>query len=250
MTPHTPYIPERAFERGAEAFAQTPPPYRLCCDLAMLTLLVETRALCEWAGIPVLPARRSPLAVLLARYHRGRFGPNDTPLEPSPGRGHVYDEVAFSFPLDGLRGNRGCFPELWLDTPEPTPIDLGWHYGFPKYPAAIHWRQRGRDLSVSARPHVPEHVSLNEQSLSVRGRLIGRVPTAPLIARIAGRAEFSRTGMRASMRIESAERARVLFVRAVEMANSPISGHFKTVPVGIWLERAWLFLGPPEGERP
>lgn len=247
VTPRLPIsVPADAQVRGARAFADQPPPYYLNCDLATITLLVETRSVCEWANIPAARARRLPLAVLLARYHRGRYGPTGTPVEPLPGRQYVYDEVTFALAHRGMRAGCGMFPALWLDTPEPNPIDLGWHYGFPKFPGTIDWRQTGSRLSVSARPDGQEELDSDTPRLHVRARTFGLIPAAPLVARIAGRAEFPLTGRRATMRIESAQRARLLLIRELRLDNLPISGRFKTMPVGTWLENAWLLLGPPD----
>lgn len=224
---------------AAATFRRFPPPYRLVCDLALLLLFVEADVATRWAEVPVLSLLgRAPLLVMLARYYRAEYGPERRPLLPPEGDSELYKEVACALLVKGSRGSEMTFPHLWLESPAPIPLELGWHYGFPKYEASLTWVRNGRAIRLEAQDD-------RGSILSFKGSTLGRLPVAPVVAASAFRGVFPITGRQAPMWFESARRVSFLYVRQFTAPRLEPLGRMGRSPLGLWLEQATLFLGSP-----
>lgn len=232
-------LTDRFSARGAAAFQRVPPPYRLVCDLALLPLWMEAGPAAHWAGVPIVSLLgQAPLLVMLARYHRAEYGPERVPLLPPKGHHELYKEIACALVVKGSRGSELTFPQLWVESPDPTPLELGWHYGFPKEEATLAWMQDGRTVQMDA-------WDSQGPILSFEGRIFGRLPAGAVLAASAFRGLFPKTGRKAPMWVESAARVSFLHIRQFTAPRLEMSGTPGRSPVGLWLEQATLFLGAP-----
>ncbi|MBI4498499.1 MAG: hypothetical protein HY689_11435 [Chloroflexi bacterium] len=216
-----------------------PPPYRLCCTLACFLRMVPAEAAARWAGAPVRASLgRVPLLVLVARYTWAAVGPEQRLLLPAPGTAALYREVAGAVLLEGLGGSTVTFPALWVDSPDRLPLDLGWRYGFPKYPAAVELIAEGRRVLARA-------ADAQGELLRAEGWRTVPLPGRAVAAVAALRAVFPVSGLEAALRLGRVERAALLVVRRLWLPRLDALGLTGPTLGGLWLEGVRLDLSEP-----
>lgn len=239
MQEPTPMLPEKA-TTVHELMERYPPPYRLAGDLAIFPMLVNAARAAAWAGMPVVGALGSaPLFLVAARYYGAEYGEARTPLSFRLSGSDFYREIACVLFTGVLPGFSFGFPRLWVDSCDPTPLELGWHYGFPKSPATIAFRQDEGMIEVSASDE-------RGAIFSARSRQRVSVPARLATALAFGDGIFPHTGLRARLRLDRASRASLLLVQRWELPRLDTGGVGGRARLGLWLEGVTLLLGRPE----
>ena len=235
----TPMLPAKAAALR-ELIERYPPPYRLAGDLAIFPMLVNAARATSWAGMPVIGVLGSaPLFLVAARYYGAEYGEARTPLSFCPSGSDFYREIACVVFTGILPGFSFGFPRLWVDSYDPTPLELGWYYGFPKSPATIVFRQDEGMIEVTAS---------DERGAIFLARSRQRVSLPPRLATALafGDGLFPHTGLRARLRLDRASRASLLQVQRWELPRLDTGGVGGRARLGLWLEGVTLSLGLPE----
>lgn len=233
-------LPDDWRERAERRAATYPPPYQLTCDLAVFPVLASTSRLAQLTGLsPVGIGGVSLAFVTAARYLSASFGEQRKPFPFQPSGQDFYREVAIIVVQRLLPGFAFAFPHLWVDCNDPSPLEIGWRYGFPKGPASILLEQRGNELCIEASDD-------QARVLTARARNIVPVPASLATALAFGEGVFPLTGQKARLRLDRGERASLLRVEAWDGPVLRDSGVRSKPMVGLWLEKAVLSLGPPQ----
>lgn len=231
--------PSSAGREAPEAWHAYPPPYLLSCDLAVFIRLVPAEAAARWAGAPVRSSfGRAQLLVLVARYREAEVGTGRKPLLPSAGRPYLYQEVACAVPLQGVGTGAYTFPALWVDSPDRLPLDLGWRYGFPKYPAAANLNDDGRRITATGS-------DAEGALIEAEGWKLVTVPVRVVAAAALMRAVFPASGLSAVLRLEHIETAWLLLPRRLRLPRLEGLGLTGPTVAGLWLEGVLLYLSEP-----
>lgn len=226
------------------ALARYPPPYRLTCDVAMFPIVVGEAQAEYWAGTPVVGLLGRTLLVLVAaRYLSAEYGAGRTPMRFHEEHPDLYREVSCVLLSGVWPGFSFAFPRLWVDTPSPLPMELGWSYGFPKVPAAIGFQQEGNAVRVTVSDE-------RGAVLSVGSRKGVELPPQLATGLAFGEGVFPRTGLRAKMRLEGGQRAQVLRVQEWDLPRLARWGLAGRPVGGLWLEKVTLVLEAPSGPLP
>ncbi|GEM_PF-4044857 len=226
-------------ERADRRAATYPQPYQLTCDLAVFPVLASTSRLAQRTGLSQGGIGGVSLAfVTAARYLSASYGEQRKPFPFQPGGQDFYREVAIIVVQRLLPGFAFSFPRLWVDSNDPSPLEIGWRYGFPKGPASILMEQTGNRLSIEASDD-QEHV------LTARANSMVPVPASLATALTFGEGVFPLTGQKARLRLDRGQRAALLRVEEWEGPALTDWGVKSKPRVGLWLEKAVLSLGLP-----
>ena len=236
-------------ERSAaidETVERYPPPYLLTCDLAVFPVMVDAGAAETWTDTPVVSGLGYTVLLLVAvRYYRAEYGPERTPLHFGPSGTDLYREIVCALPSGLWPRISFAFPRLWLDTPDPVPLELGWRYGFPKTTGAIDFNFNHSGRSV--------HIAASDEEGAIMVADCGRtlpLPAALFSVLAAGDALFPSTGLRARMRLVDASKASLLRIRRWELPRLERWGLGGRAVFGFWLEGARIALDAPRELRP
>ncbi len=219
---------------------QIVPPYLLTCDLAAFPVRADAAAAGHWAGAhPPALLGQSLLWLLAARYYAAASGPDRAPVAFGEGP-DLYREVSWMLLTGVFPGFRAQFPRLWVDASDPLPLELGRAYGFPKEPGSIDWRRSERGLEVTV-------TDARGVALALGCHELRSLPPGLVTFFAALRADFPSTGHQAQLRLLDARRAALLRVRRWEAPRGAQWGLAGGPSLGVWLEGARLWVGPPEG---
>lgn len=232
-------LPDDWRERGERRAETSPPPYHLTCDLAVFPVLASTSRLAQRTGLSQANIGGVSLAfVTVARYLSARFGELSKPFPFQPSGQDFYREVAIIVVRRLLPGFAFSFPRLWVDSNDPSPLEIGWRYGFPKVPARIIMEQTENGLCIEASDD-REHV------LTARVNSIVPIPASLVTALAFGEGVFPLTGQKARLQLDRGERAALMRVEEWDSPALRDWGVKRKPAVGLWLEKAGLSLGPP-----
>lgn len=227
-----------AAQGALRAVAGYPPPYRLRGDIALFPLLVESKALERlFLTSPASLFRRGLLWLIAARYYQAWYGPAEDPYLTVGGDGDVYREMGYALLLDPFPHTL-LFEKLWVDAPDAVPLELGWHYGFPKEPASVVIQQEPSGIHCIATNPLGLLASVDAQ------------PGVPLPAFLvsqlaAARVFFPGTRQHAGLRTAKAMQAKLLHVKSCQLPELDHLGTKVTAPIGLWLRGADLLLSTP-----
>ena len=223
-------------ERLADAY---PPPYRLTCDLAVFPVLASSSRL-QARGLPAFGLAGRCLAfVTVARYASAVYGAHRMPFPRGQLSGKdFYREVAIIILRGLLPGFSFSFPQLWVDSPDAAPLELGWRYGFPKGSAAISVEQDADQLRV-------ESFVEDGSVLSLAAGFGANVPAIMATALAFGEGVFPLARQKARLRLDGGEGARLLSVRQWNAPALERWGITGPPRFGLWLKDTVLSLGRP-----
>jgi hypothetical protein len=136
--------------------------------------------------------------------------------------------------------NTLIFGQLWVDALDLIPLELGWKYGFPKQQKSIKISEDNSGIDWRA-------TSFNGQPLTdIEAQAILPLPGWLLRPFAGARVIFPTLRTYAEMRFEKIGRVSVVRVTSANLSYLEQLGVRVKPDLGLYLQDARLFLGPPQ----